>query len=249
MSGVLVSIDRIDLLPPLTPVGLDVIPSGFSEHPLPGGGMVIFEEQTPSTIILKFGNGGVSEEAQRALEILRTRNGLHLLGIQDLSCDRIAYLNVYVPRPPRNAQNLGADQHLVFGDYDLPCKQLDLWPKLVRIDMHVHGTITTGDGKYKFWPEAPGRIIAIDGFIQDSGSGGGSTSIQVSYGATDLLATPGVFFAAGVGYWNILYNAVLIDAPSFAKGLAPIELDIDSTVGGANASNMVVTLWCMMFSP
>jgi hypothetical protein len=246
MAGVNISIDRIPLEEQLVPWAMDIVPAGYSEHPLPGGGMVVFEELTPCTIILRMGDGGMTEVGQYAMETLRTRAaGLHLLGFEDLSCNRISYVNVYIPRAPRNTMQHIDGQHLAFGNYELVCKQLNLWPKLVCAEFS-RKTVTVMDGAYKYYPPAPGRIIAVDGWIEDSGSGGGQTRIQLSQSGIDFLATEGDFAAGGAGV--VMTNQVLSAITSFVKGI-PMELDIDTQPGNSDANDMHVNVWLMLFTP
>lgn len=245
-----VEIDGIPLLEPATPVGLDIVPSGFSEHPLPGGGMVVFEEAAPPTIILHFGlTGGISEDAQRILEMLRMSYGQHILGIQDLSCNRMAYFNVYIPRIPRNAQQLSAGEHLAFGTIDLPCKVLDLWPKLVEVELTRLGTLAVMDGADYWDPPAPGYIWSASGAIRNSGSGGGQTRIQLAQGLTDYLSTPGDFAAGGVGVLAQMANHALAGSVDFVAGGDPVRLDIDGLPGNSDSADVTVKLWVMLGSP
>lgn len=249
MAGVNVSIDRRQLVPHHVPVAADIIPAGFSEHPLPGGGMVVFEELTPATIILKFGLPALTEEAQFALESIRTRaGGLHLLGLEDLSCHKFIYLNCYISRPPRNAMHHGDGDKLVFGDYDLVCKQVNLWPKLVNIQLTIPGVVALGDGQSLYDPPSGGRIVSVDGWIENSGSGGGQTRVQVSQQGTDFLSTPGDFTAGGAGVGASLSSQVLAGNTNFVRGF-PLELDVDGLPGNADSSALYVELWLMLFCP
>ena len=245
MPGIRVSIDLVPLREP--PVSIDILQAGYAEHPLAGGGMVVFEELTPATIVLKFGVGGVSEDSLRELERLRTRfAGYHMLGFDDLACGQTLYVPVYIPRPPRNAQRPNARDEMVFGEFDLVCKQVWPWPNLSRVDLLIHGAVTAGNSKFLYYPEAAGRIVAIYGWIQESGTGGGPTLVQVSQAATDFLLMRGEFVAAGAGIGAAMTSAVLSGITSFMKGL-PIELDIDATA--TNSTDLIVTLWCMMSEP
>jgi len=250
MRGMRVSIDRQFLQPPTVPISLDVLPPGFTEHPLPGGGMVVFEELTLPTIILHFGDTGIPEEVQRRLELLRTRAcGQHLLGIDDLSCHRHEYIPVYMSRPPRNAQ-MSAERGLVYGTLDVVCKQLDLWPKMMRLDFDLAGApnIVVGDGQFLYYPPAAGYLVGWTGYIEDSGGGGGTTQVQVRQAAKDMFATPGDYVAAGVGVGAALTNLILATDTTFVAGL-PLEWDIDGIPGGANSANARLTLWAMMHQP
>jgi len=247
MPGIRVSIDLVPLREP--PVSIDILQAGYAEHPLAGGGMVVFEELTPATIVLKFGVGGVSEDSLRELERLRTRfAGYHMLGFDDLACGQTLYVPVYIPRPPRNAQRPNARDEMVFGEFDLVCKQVWPWPNLSRVDLLIHGAVTAGNSKFLYYPEAAGRIVAVYGWVQDSGSGGGQTRIQVRQDATDYLATPGDFVAGAGGVGVAMTAAVLSGVTNFVKGL-PIELDVDGLPGNANSADLSVTLWCMMSEP
>jgi len=250
-GGTRVTIDLKPLVVPAVPTSLDIIPPGFTERPLAGGGMVVFEEKSLATIMLHFGLEGVPEAAQRIVELARTRAcGMHTLGIDDLSCDRHEYIIVYISRPPRNAQTINVNGELVFGTFDLACKQLDPWPKPTRLDFDLAGApnIIVGDGQFLYYPAAAGYFLSVVGYIEDSGAGGGQTRIQLSQEATDFLATPGDFAAGGVGVGAAMTNQVLAAVTNFVAG-KPLELDVDTVPGAANSNSMRVTAWVMMYEP
>lgn len=117
-------------------------------------------------------------------------------------------------------------------------------PALAAFDFWLPGTIATGDGQAKILTPAGGRIIAVDGYIDDYGSGTGQTRVQVSNSATDYLSTRGDFVVASAT--SLMENAVLAASPTFNRG-ETLELDIDAIPSGSDSSGLQVVVYAIIF--
>ena len=236
-------IDGLELIQ--EPEAIDIIPPGSQTFTTSGGRRIILQEGIGSTLNVAFGKDGVLQELIEDLNKKRANVGVHLISFEDAFCRRIVHINGNVPPASLISQGYESSGRLTYSDLTLTIPQVELPSLLTVLELNYPGTLaTTGDGKVKLEATAPGRILGVDGFIGNLGSGGGQTKIQISNGLTDYLSTRGDFIIASGT--NLMENQVLISSPDFYRGDI-IELDVDEIPGNSDSANLSVYLWCLLF--
>lgn len=209
---------------------------------IPGAGLskIVVQPMIPPIIEVRWGMATAS--ARSIVAELRTKRGMQLIHMLSWTQEdeaRLYHRNVTIP-----FSGYGQGPTMGYVDtFTVRMEEIRPMPSLALIELARSGTLTTGDGKVKVKTPAGGRILAINGFIQTLGSGGGtSTDVQVSNGGTDYLSTKGTFEVdSGT---NVMENAVLGTTLTFDRA-DTIELDIDAI--STNPADVRVYVYCLMF--
>ena len=239
------AVDGVPLLNP--PVSIDILPPELTEHNLADGGFVAVESHGGASIVVRFGQAGVTQAAM--LELLRRRAniGIHTLTFEDAHCNEIITVNVYMPPVERVGLPYGESGELLYAETSITFRQVQPTMDIGHFRLRARGVITVGDSKDECRAMAAGRLFAVSGWIRTLGTGAGQTRIQLRNGLMDYLTVPGDFVVASGT--NILESQALrTDTTAFIKG-EYISLDVDAIPGGADAADAFIYVWYYHFRP
>lgn len=180
------------------------------------------------------------------LDRLRGNRGIHAVTFE-LYRDRLFTCNCYMGKPSITHVGYTDCGKIVYNAFTVPFIQVDTPTFLYRMDFRLPGIIAVADAFASHVAPAAGRIISVDGWIGNLGAGAGNTTIQVSNGATDYLATPGDFVNAPPANYA-LANAVLGTSLDFAQG-DQIDVDVDAIPAGGMSRDASIWLYCLIFRP
>lgn len=198
-----------------------------------------------TTFNCTWGRDVTYQDVLSELDRLRGNRGVHAVTFE-LFRDKHFTCNCYMGKPQYT--HVGADRcgKIVVNSFSIPFIQVDTPTFLFPLRFWLPGIIDARDAWVRHYAPAAGRIVAVDGWIRDIGSGTGQTQIQISNGTTDYLSTPGDF--ACVPPNHHLANHVLGASLDFAQD-APLDVDVDAIPTGGLSKDALITLWCWLYRP
>lgn len=199
-----------------------------------------------SVLNCTWGSNFSYQDVLAELDRLRANRGVHALTLEGIRGQRYVTLNAFMGKARYTAQGYTSCGGIVSSAFTIPFIQVDTPTFLFPIRFILRGIIAVASPMASHRAPAAGRIIAIDGWINDLGSGAGQTRIQISNGATNYLSTPGDFVCAPPD--RQLANAVLGASLDFAQG-DQLDCDVTAIPGGGLSSNAIVTVWAWAYRP
>jgi len=229
------------------PITIDVVPPTAQEYGLAGGGFVGIEPRDGVSVVAHFGENAVAQASMIELLKRRAHIGVHTVTFEDVKCEKLITLNVYMPRIER--PGLYPDREaLTFAETAITFRQIQPSMSIGHCVLRTtENPITVGDSKDEYKTPAAGRIFAVDGFIDILGTGASGTRIQISNGLVDYLTTLGDFLVAS-GTRRLENQVLRTDNTGFKKA-EWLSLDVDGLPGNANSVGAQVFVWFYMFKP
>ncbi|MDP2727240.1 MAG: hypothetical protein Q8P59_06820 [Dehalococcoidia bacterium] len=199
-----------------------------------------------TTFNLTWGRDFSYQDVLGELDRLRATRGVHAITLETIRGQRYLTLNAYMGKPRQSSQGYLACGDIFTSAFTIPFVQVDTPTFLFPLRFRLRGIIGVAAPFASHPAPAAGRIIAVDGYIADLGSGAGQTRIQISNGATNYLSTPGDFVSAPPE--KRLQNQVLATVLDFAKGDS-IDVDVTAIPAGGLSKDAVVIAWCWVYRP
>lgn len=252
----------IDRVPAPLPDTIDVMPPEAAEIKLPGGQRHYIEDLSGVDVEAVFGMGALLPEDLRQLEIMRGSQGLHMITFNNISCDDLVDLLVYMPKVPHTRLSQRANEDFAYAPTTLVFHQVNTAYQMVLFEWWFYESAgySVGDAKWRITMPASGKFINTDflgtqygvrgWFFQeaiDSIGGSGSIEFQIrnSTQGLDYLTTPGEFAASDN---SLDSGGEFIDDAEFIKGDI-VDLDIDAIIAGTPTSGIaifVVQAWAFI---
>lgn len=179
------------------------------------------------------------------LDRLRANQGVHSITFEPRDSKKYLTFNAYMTKPRVLHVGYTDRGKVAVSSFSVGFVQVELPTYLFPLRWICKGILAVASPAASHVAPAAGRIVAVDGWIADSGAGAGQTRVQISHGATNYLATPGDFVVGGS---KSMANAVLAANIDFAQG-DQMDLDITTVPAGGMSSGLVVTAWCWVYRP
>lgn len=227
------------------PASIDVIPPGAEEIKLAGGQRHYIEDLSGVDIEAVFGYNGLNAPDLRDLELARGSQGLHMLTFNNISCEDIVELLVYMPKIPHTRLRERDEEDFVYGETTILFHQVNPAFQLVQFEwwFFENAGYTVGDDKFRVSMPTAGRFLpdGLTGYWFDLiGAAGNEIHVQLRN------ATQGGDYLTTVGKFKVnsatkkMEDAVLKTSPSFIRDDI-LALDVDQvTASGSPAANSAV---------
>src|SRR3990170_5203170 len=160
------------------------------------------------TLNITWGDNFSYQDVVGELDRLRANRGVHAIGFEPIKGQRYLTINAFMGKPRYTSVGYDSCGRIADSAFTIPFVQVDTPTFLYCMRFKLKGILAVMAPFTRRLAPAAGRIIAVDGYIRDLGSGAGQTSIQASNGATNYLATEGDFINAAPPNFR-LQNAVL----------------------------------------
>lgn len=228
------------------PYSLDVTPPEASEVKLAGGQRRYIEDLSGVDISLVFGSAAFTPTELRELELLRGRQGLHMLSFNNISCDDEVELLVYMPKIPHIRMSEMLSEHgiedFAYSRTEIVCHQVNPAFQLVTFEwwFFENAGYTTGDSKYRVTMPAAGRFVGASGYWFDIiGGAGNEIHVQLRNATQggDYFTTKGKFKVNSAT--KQMEDTVLTANPTWVKDDI-VDLDVDQVTSGSPSAGAAV---------
>lgn len=196
---------------------------------------------------MTWGDNASYQDVLGELDRLRANRGVHAVTFEPMRGQQFITINCWMGKPRYTAIRYDGCGRIITSAFTIPFVQVDTPTFLFRMAFHLKGVIAVMAPFTRRLAPAAGRIVAVDGYIANLGSGAGQTSIQISNGATNYLSTEGDFINA-VPANHRLQNADLAPSVDFAQD-DPIDIDVTDIPAGGLSAGAVISVWAWLYRP
>jgi hypothetical protein len=197
------------------------------------------------TLVCTWGREASYQDVLGELDRRRANRGVHGVTFEEPASHRRMTVNAYMAEPRVTAFGYDTRCKIAVSAFSVSFIQVDTPTYLYRLDFLLPGILAVQDAISSHVAPGAGRIVAVDGWITDLGSGTGQTRIQISNGATDYLATRGDFVC---GVSRQMANQVLGTDLDFAGG-DQIDIDVDAIPSGGLSAEARISVWARIYRP
>ncbi len=227
------------------PHTIEVVPRDLESGLTADGRPFVRPQGDFTTLVCTWGREVSYQDVLAELDRRRANRGVHAVTFEDRRVGRRATVNAYMSQPRVLQSGYDLRGRLVVESFSVTFIQVDTPTFLYRFDIVLPGTLAVQDAAASHVTPAAGRVIAVDGWIADLGSGSGQTRVQISNGAVDYLATRGDFVCGGS---QQMVGQVLGNSLDFAAG-DRIDVDVDAVPSGSDSADARITLWAWIYRP
>jgi hypothetical protein len=199
-----------------------------------------------ATINCTWGRNSTYEDVLAEIERLRYNQGVHAITFEPQRGGKYLTINAYMGVPKYTIINKDRLGRNIISSFTIPFIQVDTVTKLYPLRFILRNILAVASPFVSRLAPAAGRILAVDGWINDLGSGAGTTKIQVSNGATNYLSTAGDFVCAPAN--RKLQNQVLGTVRDFDQDDS-IDIDITAIPAGGLSRDAIITVWAWIYQP